>query len=473
MADFLKPDLCVVGAGALGTALAIIARQRGLDVVLVRQPRDAANDPTAANLRRAAFVASAERAEAVRTAGRLGLGNTDPKPNFRTIGERASAIAETIAPSCADDRLTALGIAVLAGDTAFADRNTLRCGEASIRARQFVLTTGSQPLMPALPGLDKVAYFTPDTIADNMRKLSHLVVIGGTPEALELAQAYRRLGSTVTLVPQGGLLPGFDRELVAILLRDLREEGLAILDDAEVTAIQPRNQGTGIALRRGGDEDRLDVSHILVAMGRLPDLDTGLLEAARLRRDPIRADHLLLRADGQTSNGRISAIGGAADADEAHIGHSQAGLVVERLLGQGSGRLKPQSVPRLVQTQPALAQIGVLESDQALRPGQIVLRSNLAENQAGRAQGLDHGVAKLVTDQKGTIDGAGMVGAGASEIMTMLALASGRGLSLGDLAHLALPQPSVARVLLDLAAQFEVQRPSGGWARRLPFALRW
>lgn len=472
MADFLKPDLCVVGAGALGTALAIMARQRGLDVILLRQPRDEINDPTAASLRRASFLASAERAEAVRTASRLGLGNADPKPSFRSIGERASAVAEAVAARCSDDRLVALGITVLAGETVFVDRNTLRCDQTSIRARQFVLATGSQPLIPPLPGLDQVASFTPDTIADNMRKLSHLVVIGGTPEALELAQAYRRLGSMVTLVPQGGLLPGFDPELVAILLRDLREEGLVILDDAEVTAIVPRSQGTGIVLQRGDGEAGLDISHILLAMGRRPDLDAGLLDAAKLRRDRARPDQLQIGADGQTSNGRISAIGGTAGTDEAHVGWRQASLLVERLLGRGNGRLDPLAVPRLVGTQPALAQIGRLESSTALRPGQIVLRSNLAESDASRALGLDHGLAKLLSDQKGAIIGAGMVGAGAGETMAMLALATAGGLAVGDLARLALPQPSAAALLLDLADQFNQQHPSGGWTRYLSLPRR-
>src|SRR5690606_32924489 len=144
------------------------------------------------------------------------------------------------------------------------------------------------------PGLDQVAFFTADSIADNIRKLSHLVVIGGTPAAFELAQAYRRLGSMVTLVPQGGLLPGFDSELVAILFRNLREEGISILDDAEVTAIIPRSLGTGVTLRRSAGEDSLDVSHILVAMGQAPMLDDTVLEQARLRRDRLRPDHLQL-----------------------------------------------------------------------------------------------------------------------------------------------------------------------------------
>nr|WP_295886324.1 FAD-dependent oxidoreductase [uncultured Devosia sp.] len=467
MADISKPDLCVIGAGALGIRLALDARQRGLGVVLVKHPGADKLDPAQAGLRRAAFLASAERAQALRTAGRVGLDNAEPKPNFRAIAEHAAAVADAAAPRDSDERLAALGVTVLSGKASFADRQTLRCGDATIRARQFALATGAQPLIPALPGLDQVPYFTPDSIADNIRKLSHLVVIGGTPHAFELAQAYRRLGSAVTIVPQGGLLPGFDPELTAILLRALREEGVTIRGDAEVAAIVPRNQGTGITLRVADAEESLDVSHILVAMGQVPDLDDSLLGALKLRRDRQRPDHLLLGADGQTSNGRVSAIGGAAGEHQPHIAVRQASLLVERLLGVGAGRLEPLHLPRHVATQPALAQVG-LDSTRALRSDQLVLRANLAETDAAQAIGAPSGAVRLVANRNGAVLGAGVVGPGAGELAALLALAMARGLPLGDLGRLALPEASLAATLVDLAGQHLAQQPRASWARRLP-----
>lgn len=468
MADILKPDLCVLGGGALGTKLAITARQAGLDVILVRLPRDAANDPTAGNLRRAAFLASAGRAQALRKASSLGLGNAEPKPNFRAISERAAAIADAVAPRDSDDRLLALGITVLDQDAAFLDRTTLRCGQARIRAVQFVLATGEQPDIPALPGLDQVAFFTPLTIADNIRKLSHLVVIGGTPQAFELAQAFIRLGSMVTLVPQGGLLHGFDPELVAILLRNLREEGLTILDDATVTAIQPRSQGTGVLLDRAGQQDHLDVSHILVAMPGLPDLDASLLDLARLKRDPAHPGQLQLKPNGQTSNNRVSAIGATAGRPEPHIAERQLCLVVERLSRRSSGQLDPRLAPRMVLTEPPLAQLGLLEADRALRPGQTLLRTSLAEGDLARAYGDDNGAAKLLVDARGVIAGAGAIGTGAGELMATLALALSHGMKLGALSQLAPPQSGAAAALVDLADQFRLLQPRATWFRRAP-----
>lgn len=467
MADILKPDLCVIGAGALGIGLALEAQQRGLAVVLVDLPGVAARDPGQGSLRRAAFLASAERAHAIRTAGQVGLDNAEPKPSVRAIAEHAAAVAAAAAPRDADERLTALGVTMLTGAASFIDRQTLRCGEATIRARQFALATGAAPLIPALPGLDEVAYFTPDTIADNIRKLSHLVVIGGEPAAFELAQAYRRLGSMVTLVPQGGLLPGFDSELVAILLRLLREEGVVIRDDAEVDAIVPRSQGTGVTLRVADGEESLDASHLLLAMGRVPVLEEPLLEKLKLRRDRLRADHLLLGPDGQTSNGRISAIGGAAGEHQPAVAARQASLLVERLLRRGNGRLDPLRVPRIVGTQPPLAQLG--DAGRALRAGQTVLRANLAETEAARAIGQAQGVVRLVANRKGAVIGAGAVGPGAAEPMALLALAVERGLTLNELGRLTLPPASIGAALVDLARQHVTTQPqAAGWSRRLP-----
>lgn len=467
MADILKPDLCVIGAGALGTSLAIMARQAGLETVLICRPTDAENDPAGGNLRRAALLASAGRAQAMRNAGTVGLANVEPKPSFRALSEHSAAVAEGVAARDSEDRLKALGITLVDGEVAFAQRHTIKAGDQMIRARHFALATGSRPSIPALPGLDQVTYFTPDTIGDNLRKLSHLVVIGGTPVALELGQAYRRLGSMVTLVPQGGLLPGFDPELVAVLVRQLRSEGLVILDDAEVSAIQPRGQGTGVKLQRSEREESLDVSHILLAMGREPDLDAALLEQARLRRDA--AQRLVLRPGGQTTNRRITAIGGASGEEDTAIALRQARLLVDRLSGRSAGRFDPAHLPRLVQTEPPLAEMGPLAAA-VTRVGQTVLRSNLSESDANRAGGHGTGVAKLIAERDGTIAAAGILGAGAGEMIAVLALARMQGLKLGDLSHLVLPPLSAAAALHDLAEQYQVASAKLKSRLRLPGA---
>ena len=467
MTDIIKPDLCILGAGALGIGLATKARQRDLSVVLVDQPGDDGADSALGALQRAAFSASAARAHSVRTAAALGLGHADPKPNFRAITEHAESVAAGYGPQYSDERLRALGMTRLSEPSSFVDRRTLKVGDTLIRAGQFILVTGARPIVPDLPGLDEVAFFTPDTILANIRKLSHLVVIGGTPEALELAQAYRRLGSAVTLVAQGPLLPGFDPEMVAVLLRALREEGVDYKEGASVTAVLPRRQGTGIAIAQAdGSADSLDVSHILVAMGRVPNLDAALLDKAKLKRDSARPDHLQLRPSGQTSNNRISAIGGAAGEYRSHHALHQARIVLQRASGDAGARIDPLRVPHLVSTSPALAQIGLVENGAPLRSGQLVLRAGLVENAAARASGSASGSAKLIVERNGAIVGFSLVGEGAGDIVALMAVAIDRGLTAVGLEALLLPEPSLAAILIELGRQFTAQRPPDAWARR-------
>ncbi|MCS6758087.1 MAG: FAD-dependent oxidoreductase [Candidatus Devosia euplotis] len=363
-----------------------------------------------------------------------------PKPNFRAISERAAAIAITAAPATAPDRLAALGVTVLAALAAFADPRTLKVGAQTIWAGQFVLATGSRAMVPALPGLDQIAYFTSDSIADNGRKLSHLLVIGGNRSAFELAQAHARLGADVTLVPQGPVLAGFDPEMVVVLLRALREEGVEILEGVSVAAILPRAQGTGIAIAHAdGRLATLDISHVLVTFGRVPDLDPALLGPARLNRDRLRPDHLLVSPDGRTSNRHIVAIGGTAGAFESQYARRQAGVVLQRASGEAGAHLEPLRIAHTVNTMPALAQIGVIDTGAPLRAGQTVLRANA---------------------------GGAVLGQSAGEVVAMLAMALDRGMGVADLAGLLLPLASPAAPLVDLAQQSMAQQRPSPWARR-------
>ena len=466
MADLLKPDLCIIGAGALGLDLAVRARQAGLSVALVDTGVPVPGDAPQAAMQRAALMASANRAHAIRTAGAFGMANGEPKPNYRTIGERAAALAAGMQPEMAPERLDALGIERLAGATAFTGRRALKVGDTPVAAGHFVLATGAQPLLPDLPGLDAVAYFTPQSILDNMRKLSHLLVLGGTPVAVELAQAYVRLGAEVTLVPQGPLLPGFDSDLVAMLLRSLADEGLRILPETSVTAIQPRSQGTGISLLHGdGSAGSLDISHLLLAMGDMPALDADMLAQARLRPDRAQPGRIQLGPEGQTSNPHIWAVGGAAGISDP----AQAQLQVERLLQRLLGHPLPPTPahlgPRLIRTDPPLAQTGLVLSTEALRSGQSVLRANLAESIAARAGGAPLGNTSLIVNAAGSILGGAMLGQGADSVVAALALGMARGLSVADLASLAVPPESAGSLLAQIGRQYSASHPPGRLAR--------
>ncbi|QQR39726.1 FAD-dependent oxidoreductase [Devosia rhizoryzae] len=466
MAELPRPDLCIVGAGALGIDLAQHASRLGAEVLLVDRGHSEPGDGPENALRLARLQAVAAQVEAQRQGARLGLPNTEAKINFRAIQERVDALVTEIAPATSEDRLAALGIQVLRGEPRFTDTQTLLIGETQVKAGTTILALGPMPTVPPIPGLDQIGAFTPESILTSTRKLSHLLVIGGDPSAFALAQVFSRLGSDVTLVPQGPALPGFDPEAVAILFQLLAAEGITVLDGGAVSAIQPRSQGIGaIVDLPSGEQKPLDISHVLVAMGGTADLAPLDRVAARLR--PQRGGAGLLTDElGQTGNRRIRLVGAAAGIDQWQHAQRHGRAVVESvLLGAPRSKIAPQ--PRLVLTDPPLAQIGRSTNNTGKpKPGSGIFRASFAENHAALAAGRGQGLVKVLAGADGTIQGASLVGPGASDMAAVLGLAMQQGLNLAKLAELSLPHPSLMTTISDLGVNYLASRPVSPWTAR-------
>jgi pyruvate/2-oxoglutarate dehydrogenase complex dihydrolipoamide dehydrogenase (E3) component len=465
MADLSRPDLCIVGAGALGIALARHARRLGASVVLVDRGRPEMGDQPGIQRRFGALAASAGLAQALREGARLGLANAEPKISYRSLEERAGAVAAASAVLESPEHLAAQQIHVVRGPARFDGPRALLVGDTQLRPRAIVLATGGLPLVPPLPGLEEIAFFDADSIFANNRKLTHLLVIGGGPEAVALAQMQQRLGAAVTLVPQGNLLPEFDPEAVAILVSTLRDEGMDVLEGASVTAIMPRSQGTGIVVAGAdGAETGLDVSHVLVAMGRVPDL--AGLDIEKLRLNPLPGGGIAVGRLGQTGSRAVRAVGLAAGLSDwaAALAHGRACLET-LLLGAPLRPLGP--LPLFVPAAPALAQIGRLpRPGQAASAGTRLLRANTSENAAARALGTTEGMVKVLVDVRGRLLGASLVGPGAGDIAAILALAMEKGIGLDALAGLALPQSSLATTIAALVEGHEVASAPSAWTQR-------
>ena len=457
-----------MGAGALGIALAQHARRLGAQVMLVDRGHAEPGDGPQRALQVASIVASASRASAMRKAGALGVAGVDPKASMRAVQERAQTLAAEQAPLDSRERLTALGISVLRGETRFVDAMTLAVDDVQVRPQAIVLAVGGDAILPAIPGLDEIGYFTPDSILENSRKLTHLLVIGADPDGMALAQAFARLGSDVTLVPQGAALPGCDIEAASIVLQCLAEEGVRVVDGGIVEAIQPRSQGIGATITLpDGDREALDISHVLVCAGTQASIDDIGLEAARLRPLRGKARQFALGALGQTSNRRIRVVGTGAGIGQWHHALSHGRAVVEALV-LGAPRHRPAQQPQLVQTEPALAQIGRWPSDsKLLAAGHAILRSGLSENGKARALGQERGLAKMLVNSKGQVVAASLVGPEAGELAGVLALAMENGVPLGQLANLSLPHPSLLAILATLGENHREAEAVSSFARRI------
>jgi len=479
VADLLTPDICIIGGGAGGLAVATRAKALGASVLVIEKGPLGGNSLNTAALPSKALVAAARRAHYIRTAGAFGMTDADPKVSARGVFDHVHAIVEGIAPNATPEHLTGLGIQLLGGEAKFVDRHALAVGEQQVKARHFVIATGSTPYIPEIAGLDSVPFFTSASILDNPRKLTHLVVIGGGPVGIELAQAFRRLGSEVTVVEIGSPLADCDPELAAIALAQAKAEGVAIRTDAVVKAVQQRSLGIGVTVQRGDKEEVLDASHILVATGRLPALDGLDLAKAGIKRRKKGTPYLALRPDLRTSNHRVYAVGDAAGGPQhTHAASHQANLVAESALLRHSVRYDPYLVPSAIFTDPEIAEVGVTEPElkRRGRNGYVVRRLSFAESDRARAERQPYGLVKLVTDKGGKLLGAGVVGTGAAEMISLFGFAIANGLSIRHFRNFIAPYPTLTEVANKLAdeafhdsAQASLAAPLRALRRRLPW----
>ncbi|HEV7277181.1 MAG TPA: FAD-dependent oxidoreductase [Devosiaceae bacterium] len=472
MAELLTPDLCIVGAGAAGLQAALAACELGASVVLVERGRMGGVALNAGSIPSKALVAAGAFAHAIRSGAPFGVAGEEPRVSFRKLHDHVHAVVAGIAPRVSVERLQALGVQVLAAEGRFLDPRTLEAGDMSIRARRFLIATGAVPVLPPIEGLEAVPYFTTETIFANTRKLTHLVVIGAAAAGLELAQAYNRLGTQVTVVEPGAPLAGADPELATIVLRRLKEEGVEIRAETEVLAIQGRSQGIGVRIRTAGGEATLDASHILVCADRLPQLDRLELERARIRRSAADRRRLQLTSGLRTSNRRVYAVGDAAGTSSSHGAAWQAEALVRRLLLGLPQRRPPR--PEVIYTDPEIAETGLSEAAARARFGDgfRVLRASFADNDRARALGRTDGLAKLITDPRGRLLGAGIAGPAAGELATLFALAIAQRLTAPQLRELAAPHPTLLEIAVDLGSAFDRDRPPGPLQQRLLALVR-
>ena len=470
MAEVLTPDICVIGGGAGGLAVAAEARAHGASVVLIERERLGGDTLHAGSLPSKALVAAARRAHYLRTAAPFGIANDQPRINARGVFDHIHAVIDAVAPTGSLERLTALGVQLIAAEARFLDRRTVTAGDRLVRARRFVLAPGAHPFVPDIAGLDAVPYFTNESIFDNPRKLTHLVIIGGGPVGIELAQAFRRLGSEVTVIEIATPLADRDPELVEIALRRVTEDGVIIRTGASVSAVQLRSLGIGITIRTGQGEETLDASHILVAAGRLPNLDGLDLDKAGIRRGKTGRQDLVVRSRLRTTNPHVYVVGDAAGGPQhTHAAAYQARAVVRSALFGLPLRYDPALVPTTIFTDPEIAEVGLTEpmARRAKRRDFNILRLSFAENDRAVAERQSYGLAKLVIDRKGRLLGAGIVGTGAGEMISLFSFAIANGLSAQHFRSYVAPYPTLSEIAVGLGNEFARLQPPSPWLGRL------
>ncbi|OSM00095.1 dihydrolipoyl dehydrogenase family protein [Magnetofaba australis] len=445
MAEQWSCDVCVIGAGSGGLSVAAGASQMGADVVLLEKGRMGGDCLNTGCVPSKALLAAAHAAESVRRAGRFGvLGASTFGIDSQRVQDHVRATIDAIAPHDSVERFESLGVRVIQQAGRFVDEQTVQAGQIRIRARRFVIATGSRPAIPAIPGLDATPYFTNENLFENAAPTPRLLVIGGGPIGVEMAQAYRRLGAEVTLLVRSRLLPKEDPELVDVARQALRAEGVDIREGVTVKHARESHGGVELEILQNGAPSTLQGSHLLVATGRAPNVEGLGLEKARLSHSH-RGVHVDARL--RTSAPHIYAIGDVINGPLfTHAAGYHAGIVIRNILFRLPAKADA-AIPRVTYCDPELAHVGLSEAEAAAR-GQSyrVLRKPFAENDRARAEGRTAGLIKVVLGKRGHILGASLVGPHAGELIQPWILAITQKMKIGAMAGYIAPYPTLGEI---------------------------
>jgi pyruvate/2-oxoglutarate dehydrogenase complex dihydrolipoamide dehydrogenase (E3) component len=445
MSEQNRADLCIIGAGSGGLSVAAGAAQLGAKVVLIEKAHMGGDCLNVGCVPSKALIAAARRAHNMRTSAPFGIVPVTPAVNPSAVRDHVQSVIAAIAPNDSVERFTGLGVEVIQGTGRFKDRRTVVVGDREIVARRFVIATGSSPAVPPIPGLDRVPYFTNETIFNNSRHLERLIVIGGGPIGMELAQAHLRLGSAVTVLEAFKAMGKDDPELAAVVLERLRAEGLQILDGVKVEKVERAGQGVRVTVAGPSGPMTIEGSDLLVAAGRKPNVADLNLDAAGIKAEPrgIKVNGGLV-----TSNRRVFAIGDVVGGLQfTHVANYHAGIVVRRALFRLPARVNNDLVPWVTFTDPELAHVGL--SEEAARGRNLafgVLRWSLHENDRAQAERATDGLIKVIVTKKGKILGASIVGEHAGELIQMWSLAVSQGLDIKAMAQYISPYPTLGEI---------------------------
>ena len=457
-------DLAIIGAGSGGLSVAAAAAQFGQRVVLFEKGKMGGDCLNYGCIPSKALIAAAKRAHAMRTAGIYGIKPTEPQVDFKKVHAYVQSVIAAIEPNDSVERFEKLGVKVVLAAARFRDAMSVEADGQVFTARRFVIATGSRPAVPPIPGLETVSYLTNETVFENKMLPKHLIIIGGGPAGIELAQAHRRLGSDVTVIEALDLLGKEDPELANIVLESLRGDGVKILARAAIKRVAKSKTGIAVELEGRGP---IEGSHLLVAAGRVANVEGLNLEAAGVA---CSAKGVNVDKGLRSSRKHIYAIGDAAGGLQfTHVANYHAGLVIRNALFRLPVRNRTDIIPHVTFTDPELAHAGLSEAE-ALKQfgsGIKVVRWPFHDNDRAQAEGKTAGLIKAVIGKRGKILGVGIVGVAAGELIQPWVLAMTEGLKIRSLASMVAPYPTLGEINRRVAVNYFSEFATNPWLRRV------
>jgi len=453
MSKELAVDICVIGAGSGGLSVAAAASQMGARVALVEKSRMGGDCLNTGCVPSKSLLAAGHVAQSALEAAQFGVNLDLLETDWLAVHRHVHEVIASIAPNDSQERFESLGVQVIRAKASFIDRSTIKAGDQRVHAKFFVLATGSSPFVPPIEGLQDVPYFTNETIFDNSERIEHLLVVGGGPIGMEMAQAHCRLGAKATVMEMARLLPKDDPELTRVVIQNMSKEGIQFHEGGHHLKLKKTSNGIAAGCETKDGKQYVEGSHLLIATGRRANVKGLNLEAAGVRYSErgIEVDARL-----RTSNRRIFAIGDVAGPYQfTHMASYQAGIAIRNILFRLPAKVDYSAVPWVTYTDPELAHVGMSEADAHARGiNTRILRWPFTENDRAQAERRAEGLVKVVTNKRGGILGASIVGLHAGELIQPWVLAISQHMKIGAMAGMIAPYPTLAEVNKRIAGGF-------------------
>jgi pyruvate/2-oxoglutarate dehydrogenase complex dihydrolipoamide dehydrogenase (E3) component len=463
-------DIVVIGGGAGGLVVAAGGAQLGAKVALVEKHRLGGDCLWYGCVPSKTLIKSARIAWQMQHADRWAIEPAKPRIELARVMERVAGVIHSIEPNDSPERFRSLGVDVILGEGRFTDQRTFAVDGRKLTAKTFVVATGSRPSVPPIPGIDRTPYLTNETVFDLREDVPELIVVGGGPIGIEMAQAFRRLGSGVTVVDiASSILPKEDRDLADVVHRQLAAEGVRFHLGVTIASVDGRRGDIRVTARdSGGSVKTLIGTHLLLAAGRKANLEGLGLEAAGVEVAHGRIVHEDLR----TANPHIYVIGDAAGGHQfTHLAEHHAGVVLRHAIFRLRWTKPSSVVPWCTYTDPELARVGLSETE-AKQHGVAhrVYRFALDDVDRARAEGETEGLAKILTTPTGRLIGAAVVSPHAGELIAEYALAMSKRMRASDISGTIHAYPTFAYVNRRAADQRQKESltaTSRAWIKRV------
>jgi pyruvate/2-oxoglutarate dehydrogenase complex dihydrolipoamide dehydrogenase (E3) component len=468
-------DLAVIGGGTAGLVSAAVSAGIGAKTALVEQHRLGGECLWTGCVPSKAILRSASVLHTLRHAAEYGIDVQGGRADFGKVMDRVHAIIRGIEPHDSPERFRALGVDVIEGRARFVSPEEADVGGRRVRAKRWILATGSRTAVPPIPGLVAAGYLTHETLWELRDLPESLLVLGAGPIGIEMAQAFARLGSTVTVVDMAErVLEREDPEIAAVLARRLEREGIRLHLGARVTAVRADAGARVVTVTMTSGDAELRAAELLVATGRRPNVEEMGLDAigVEVTEHGVSVDGSL-----RTSAHNVWAAGDVVGPYRfTHVADYQARIAAPNALFPLRRKVDYRVVPWCTYTDPEVARVGLTEAEARAEWGDRAGVYRYDHDSLDRAlcDGEPDGLTKLVLDPKGRIAGAHVVGPRAGETIHEAVLAVRQRLKLSDLSGMIHVYPTYPESLKRAADAWLRAKYSGGLARRVAdLAVKW